>query len=44
VVQEAQLEAARRLPKYLDQPALPFHLKMARLRAVKPIRLRAARL
>jgi RNA polymerase sigma-70 factor (ECF subfamily) len=26
VVQEAQLEAARRLPKYLDQPALPFRL------------------
>jgi RNA polymerase sigma-70 factor (ECF subfamily) len=26
VVQEAQMEAARRLPTYLDRPALPFRL------------------
>src|SRR5262245_47948580 len=26
VVQEAQLEAVRRVANYLDRPALPFHL------------------
>ena len=26
VVQEAMIEANRRLPKYLDNPAMPFHL------------------
>src|SRR5262249_57937148 len=31
VVQEAQLEAVRRLPEYLREPALPFRLWLRRL-------------
>jgi RNA polymerase sigma-70 factor (ECF subfamily) len=40
VVQEAQLEAARRLECYLQEPALPFHLWLRRLTYERLLMLR----
>jgi RNA polymerase sigma-70 factor (ECF subfamily) len=40
VVQEAQMQAVRRLPRYLEQPALPFRLWLRQLALDRLLNLR----